>query len=96
MSISGARDQMLEDHFERLSGETSPYENLIGKDIGRSFPGVDMFRESSGEGQRKLGKVLKCFSLYDQGIGYCQGLGFLVGPLLMHMGEREAFCVLVR
>jgi hypothetical protein len=23
-------------------------------------------------------------------------LGFLVGPLLMHMGEREAFCVLVR
>lgn len=96
VSMSGARDQVLEEQYERLSGESSPYENLIGKDIGRSFPGVEMFREPGGEGQRKLGQVLKCFSLYDQKIGYCQGLGFLVGPLLMHMEEKEAFCVLVR
>jgi hypothetical protein len=34
--------------------------------------------------------------LYDHKIGYCQGLGFLVGPLLMQMGDKEAFCVLVR
>lgn len=96
MSIAGSRDALLEHEYDRLCGESSPYENLIGKDIGRSFPGVEMFRDPSGDGQQMLGRVLKCFSLYDEKIGYCQGLGFVVGPLLMHMGDKEAFCVLVR
>ena len=96
MSITGARERLLEDEYERLCGETSPYEGLIGKDIGRSFPNVEMFRDPAGEGQQMLARVLKCFSLYDEKIGYCQGLGFVVGPLLMHMGDKEAFCVLVR
>lgn len=96
MSIAGSRDPLLEPEYDRLCGESSPYENLIGKDIGRSFPGIEMFRDPSGDGQQMLGRVLKCFSLYDQKIGYCQGLGFVVGPLLMHMGDKEAFCVLVR
>ena len=96
MSVVGARDQDLADQFDRLSMESSPYENMIGKDIGRSFPGVDMFKEAGGEGQLGLAKVLKCFSLYDKDIGYCQGLGFLVGPLLMQMCDKDAFCVLVR
>ncbi|KAM7199896.1 rab GTPase-activating protein 1-like [Naviculisporaceae sp. PSN 640] len=95
-SMSGARDSTLEAMFERLSGESSPYEGLIGKDLGRSFPGVEMFRDPDGDGQRMLGTVLKCFSLYDTKIGYCQGLAFLVGPLLMHMADKQAFCVLVR
>ncbi|KAI4279102.1 MAG: hypothetical protein LQ337_000525 [Flavoplaca oasis] len=96
MSIAGSRDRLLEEEYERLCTETSPYENLIGKDIGRSFPNVDMFKDPEGEGQKMLAKVLKAFSIYDQKIGYCQGLGFVVGPLLMHMADKEAFCVLVR
>ncbi|ETS83302.1 hypothetical protein PFICI_05178 [Pestalotiopsis fici W106-1] len=95
-SMTGARDSLLLEQFEALSGESSPYEGIIGKDLGRSFPGVDMFRDSDGDGQRMLARVLKCFSLYDQKIGYCQGLAFLVGPLLMHMPDNQAFCVLVR
>jgi hypothetical protein len=94
--MCGARDRTLEGMFDRLSGESSPYEGIIGKDLGRSFPGVDMFRDPDGDGQRMLGQVLKCFSLYDTKIGYCQGLAFLVGPLLMHMPDKQAFCVLVR
>lgn len=95
-SMAGARDRDLEDAFEKLVDEKSPYEGIINKDVGRSFPGVELFRDAEGEGQKMLGRVLKCFSLQDKDIGYCQGLGFLVGPLLMNMGEREAFCVLVR
>ncbi|RFU27029.1 hypothetical protein B7463_g9294, partial [Scytalidium lignicola] len=72
-SMSGARDTILEEQFDRLCGESSPYEGIIGKDLGRSFPGVEMFRDPDGDGQR-----------------------FLVGPLLMHMGDKQAFCVLVR
>ncbi|KAG6057259.1 hypothetical protein E4U32_005271 [Claviceps aff. humidiphila group G2b] len=95
-SMSGSRDSVLEEQYERFCGESSPYELLIGKDLGRSFPGVDMFRDPDGDGQRMLGRVLKSFSLYDTKIGYCQGLAFLVGPLLMHMPDKQAFCVLVR
>ncbi|KAJ5083027.1 hypothetical protein N7532_012070 [Penicillium argentinense] len=95
-SLAGARDPSLIDEFQRLSGESSPYDGLIGKDIGRSFPNVEMFRDPNGEGQQMLARVLRCFSLYDAKIGYCQGLGFVVGPLLMHMSDAEAFCVLVR
>ncbi|KAM3424743.1 hypothetical protein BST61_g6727 [Cercospora zeina] len=95
-SMAGARDHDLEDAYERLLHEKSSYEGIINKDVGRSFPGVELFRDADGEGQKMLGRVLKCFSLHDKDIGYCQGLGFLVGPLLMNMGERDAFCVLVR
>ncbi|KAH9838832.1 Domain in Tre-2, BUB2p, and Cdc16p putative Rab-GAPs [Teratosphaeria destructans] len=95
-SMAGARDRNLERAFENLLDEKSPYEGIINKDVGRSFPGVELFRDAEGEGQKMLGRVLNCFSLHDKDIGYCQGLGFLVGPLLMNMGERDAFCVLVR
>jgi len=96
VSMAGARDADLGADFDRLVSEPSEYEGLIGKDVGRSFPGVEMFRNPEGPGQQMLGRVLKCFSLYDKEIGYCQGLGFLVGPLLMHMGDKDAFCILVR
>jgi hypothetical protein len=86
-SLAGARDPTLIEEFQRLVGESSPYDGLIGK---------DMFRDPNGEGQQMLARVLRCFSLYDAKIGYCQGLGFVVGPLLMHMSDAEAFCVLVR
>jgi hypothetical protein len=96
VSMSGARDRAIEEQFDKLLNEPSPYDRIIGKDVGRSFPQHEMFRDPEGEGQAMLGRVLKCYSLYDDKIGYCQGLGFLVGPLLMNMGDKEAFCVLVR
>lgn len=96
VSMAGARNTHVEEQFDRLSLESTPHENTIAKDLGRSFPGVEMFKDPNGDGQRMLGTVLRCFSLYDNKIGYCQGLGFLVGPLLMNMGDKQAFCVLVR
>ncbi|KAF2675039.1 hypothetical protein BT63DRAFT_27113 [Microthyrium microscopicum] len=96
VSMSGARERAIEEQYDKLYYEPSPYENMIGKDVGRSFPQHEMFRDPNGDGQRMLGSVLKCYSLYDDKIGYCQGLGFLVGPLLMNMGDKEAFCILVR
>ena len=95
-SMSGARSSHLGEQFERLTGESSPHEPVIFKDLSRTFPGVDMFRAAEGDGQRMLGRVLNCYSIFDPDIGYCQGLAFLVGPLLMHMPDKAAFCVLVR
>ena len=86
-SIAGAHDSQLHEAFARLSLEPSPYDGLIGKDVGRSFPNVDMFKEKDGEGQQMLRRVLKAFSLYDDRIGYCQGLGFVVGPVIASPGS---------
>lgn len=95
-SMSSAQDTYLEGLFEALCCEKSPYEKIITHDLPRTFPYIDMFKEENGDGQKKLQSVLRAFSLYDAEVGYCQGLGFIVGPLLMNMSEHEAFCVLVR
>ncbi|KAK9322658.1 rab-GTPase-TBC domain-containing protein [Lipomyces orientalis] len=95
-SMAGASDSTLESLFNALIAEPSPYDKVIGRDLHRTFPDVEMFRERGGQGQKMLAQVLRAFSLYDMQVGYCQGLAFLVGPLLMHMDERSAFCVLVR
>ncbi|KAK9460740.1 rab-GTPase-TBC domain-containing protein [Lipomyces oligophaga] len=95
-SMSGAADPTLQSLFNTLIAESSPYDKVILRDLHRTFPEVPMFRERGGHGQQMLGQVLRAFSLYDMQVGYCQGLAFIVGPLLMHMDERSAFCVLVR
>ncbi|KAI9250959.1 rab-GTPase-TBC domain-containing protein [Phascolomyces articulosus] len=86
----------LETLYGQLVVEHSPYERIIQRDLARTFPNVDMFKQEGGDGQQKLMRVLKAYSLYDVHVGYCQGLAFLVGPLLMNMPEQQAFCVFVR
>jgi hypothetical protein len=54
-----------------------------------------MFSSNDGLGQEVLYNVIKAFSVYDLEVGYCQGLPFIVGLLLMHMPEEEAFQLLV-
>lgn len=44
-----------------------------------------------------LFNLLKAYSIYDSEVGYCQGLSFVVGPLLMqNVSEVDAFSILVR
>lgn len=40
--------------------------------------------------------VCKAYALYDEGVGYAQGMNFLVMPLLFNMAEEEAFSLLAR
>ncbi|KAG0254817.1 hypothetical protein DFQ27_006611 [Actinomortierella ambigua] len=95
-SMSQASSTYLETMYTQLLKEHSPYERIIQRDLARTFPQIDMFKEEGGAGQGMLFNILKAYSLYDPHVGYCQGLGFLVGPLLMNMDEKEAFCVFVR
>lgn len=85
MSQSSATN--LESIYEKLVQEdadlSSPYERAISRDLARTFPNVDMFRTEDGEGQRAMGRLLRAYSVYDAHVGYCQGLAFLVGPLLL-------------
>ncbi|KAF9432136.1 hypothetical protein BGZ76_011208, partial [Entomortierella beljakovae] len=95
-SMSQASSTYLETMYTQLLKEHSPYERIIQRDLARTFPQIDMFKEEGGKGQEMLFNILKAYSLYDPHVGYCQGLGFLVGPLLMNMDEKEVFCVFVR
>ncbi|CAG8448815.1 9798_t:CDS:2 [Diversispora eburnea] len=95
-SMCQASSTYLETMYSQLLSESSPYDKIIQRDLARTFPTIEMFKEENGNGQTMLWNVLKAYSLYDPLVGYCQGLGFLVGPLLMNMGEAQAFCVFVR
>ncbi|XP_017786664.1 PREDICTED: rab GTPase-activating protein 1-like [Nicrophorus vespilloides] len=87
--------QMMETYRILITKESS-CENVIQRDIARTFPAHDFFKEAGGLGQDSLYRVSKAYAVYDVEVGYCQGLSFLAATLLLHMPEEQAFCVLVR
>lgn len=66
----------------------------ISRDVGRTFPRHVIFCQVNGMGQKALGNILRAYSAVDQEVGYCQGMGFIVGLLLGYLGEEESFWVL--
>ncbi|CAH0552956.1 unnamed protein product, partial [Brassicogethes aeneus] len=87
--------EMLENYRILITKESS-CENVIQRDIARTFPAHDFFKEIGGLGQDSLYRVSKAYAVYDSEVGYCQGLSFLAATLLLHMPEEQAFCVLVK
>ncbi|ORY95383.1 rab-GTPase-TBC domain-domain-containing protein [Syncephalastrum racemosum] len=89
-----SKDSGLEEKYLELLKNESVYEKAIWRDIPRTFADQDYF--SRKEGQDALFNVAKAYSLYDTQVGYCHGIAFVAGPLLLNMPEEEAFCVLVK
>lgn len=91
-NVHNNRTQVREKYaqFLRLP---SPCEKVIKRDIPRTFPEHDYFREKGSPGQEGLFNVMKAYSLFDSEVGYCQGSAFLVGLLLLNMPEEDAFTV---
>ncbi|CAJ0939995.1 unnamed protein product [Ranitomeya imitator] len=79
-----------------FSSQESPQDSAITRDINRTFPAHDYFKDTGGDGQDSLYKICKAYSVYDEEIGYCQGQSFLAAVLLLHMPEEQAFSVLVK
>ncbi|KAI8079919.1 rab-GTPase-TBC domain-containing protein [Halteromyces radiatus] len=95
-SASTRLETMYDDLLNNNNNHSSPYARVIQRDLSRTFPTVDMFKSDGGLGQQAMERILTSYSIYDVQVGYCQGLAFLVGPLLMTMPEKQAFCVFVR
>ncbi|XP_077680912.1 ecotropic viral integration site 5 protein homolog isoform X5 [Eretmochelys imbricata] len=91
-----AQSMPIKDQYSELLKMTSPCEKLIRRDIARTYPEHDFFKEKDSLGQEVLFNVMKAYSLVDREVGYCQGSAFIVGLLLMQMPEEEAFCVFVK
>lgn len=84
----------MQKSFEELKEVSSSHQHSIFIDLGRTFPSHPYFAAQLGRGQLCLFNVLKAYSVLDEEVGYCQGLSFVAGILLMHMREAEAFDML--
>ncbi|KFY01747.1 hypothetical protein O988_02571 [Pseudogymnoascus sp. VKM F-3808] len=69
-------------------------EKAIKRDLG-ARTSFSKFAVSAGL-QDGLFGVCKAYALFDEGVGYAQGMNFLAMPLLFNLPEEEAFCLLVR
>ncbi|KAF7556501.1 hypothetical protein G7046_g6279 [Stylonectria norvegica] len=69
-------------------------EKTIRRDLG-ARTSFSKYAASAGL-QEGLFAVCKAYALFDEGVGYTQGMNFLIMPLLFNMPEQEAFCLLVR
>ncbi|KAI7855688.1 rab-GTPase-TBC domain-containing protein [Circinella umbellata] len=94
--LSESKNHELQSKYIELLNTPSAYEKMIQRDLARTFPGHKFFKERDGVGQEGLYNVVRAYSVHDQEVGYCQGLAFVVGPLLLNMPDDEAFCVLVK
>ncbi|XP_013417491.1 TBC1 domain family member 1 isoform X2 [Lingula anatina] len=85
----------LETPYQDLLRQLTTHQHAILIDLGRTFPTHEYFTTPLGVGQLSLFNLLKAYSLLDTEVGYCQGLSFVAGILLMHMPEEEAFDTLI-
>lgn len=73
------------DKYRLLLTKETKCENVIQRDINRTFPANAAFKEIGGSGQDALFKVCKAYAVYDTEVGYCQGLTFIAASLLLHV-----------
>merc|ERR1712142_298712 len=78
----------------KLKSQLTSHQHAILIDLGRTFPNHGYFSGALGPGQCGLFNLLKAYSILDPEVGYCQGLPFCVGLLLMHTEEEQAFQLL--
>ena len=95
--LFAGKDKLVEKGlFEKLDKEpiNKNSEFSIIKDLDRTYPLCQLFKEKYGKGQRNLFRVLSNYSKYNKNIGYVQGLGYLAALFLIYMDEESAFYML--
>lgn len=85
------RQQPPETPFQDLLKQLTAQQHAILVDLGRTFPTHQYFSAQLGAGQLSLYNLLKAYSLLDTEVGYCQGISFVAGLLLLHMSEEQSF-----
>nr|XP_045614273.1 TBC1 domain family member 1-like [Procambarus clarkii] len=80
--------------YESMIKELTSQHHAILIDLGRTFPTHPYYMQTLGPGQLALFNLLKAYSLLDKDVGYCQGLSFVGGILLLHVEEEAAYNLL--
>ncbi|KAG8231598.1 hypothetical protein J437_LFUL012290 [Ladona fulva] len=95
MSVSGAdviREQAPPDFYSRtLAGpKDEALVDIVRTDLPRTFPDNVFFTEDHQTSHRQmLFNVLVAYGHHNQEVGYCQGLNYIVGLLLLVTKDEE-------
>ncbi|KAJ2162677.1 hypothetical protein GGF46_000402 [Coemansia sp. RSA 552] len=94
--LSGAATLEQPGRYGQLTAASAlPIYDVIERDVSRSYPDHVLFADDDSAGQRQLRRVLRAYAHYNQAVGYCQGMGRLVGLfLIVGLPEEHAFWAL--
>ena len=81
-------------YIDNLYCDNSIYNNLIEKDLTRTFPNDNSFKKGKSNYQ-KLYSILKSYSNYNKKIGYAQGLNFMAGNALFFFNTNEEISMFI-
>lgn len=81
--LCGASETNHKENFKEYLKKQSACEKIIRRDIDRTYPDHEFFRNPSG--QESLFNVMKAYSIHDPEVGYCQGSAFICGLLLIQV-----------
>ncbi|KAK3681157.1 hypothetical protein LTR37_020979 [Vermiconidia calcicola] len=88
------KGKLMLEKQKREVAALSKLEKAIKRDLG-TRTSYSKFTQAAGL-QDGLFGVCKAYALFDEGVGYAQGMNFIAMPLLFNMTEEEAFTLLVR
>uniref|UniRef100_A0A1A7W8X0 ADP-ribosylhydrolase like 1 n=1 Tax=Iconisemion striatum TaxID=60296 RepID=A0A1A7W8X0_9TELE len=94
MAASGAQNQLEKNpgyYQSLLVGQHDPkLVETIRTDLNRTFPDNIQFRKTSNQClQKALYNVLLAYGHHDPAVGYCQGMNFVAGYLLIVTKDEE-------
>ncbi|EME87145.1 uncharacterized protein MYCFIDRAFT_125656 [Pseudocercospora fijiensis CIRAD86] len=93
-SAPEAKSNLLAEKQKREAAALQKLEKAIKRDMG-TRTSYSKYTQSAGL-QDGLFGVCKVYALFDEGVGYAQGINFIAMPLLFNMSEEEAFTLLYR
>ena len=67
-----SNDTEIMDAYRILITKECSADSVILRDIHRTFPAHDFFKDSGGLGQEALAKISRAYAVYDEEVGYCQ------------------------
>ncbi|PWA19071.1 hypothetical protein CCH79_00004989 [Gambusia affinis] len=94
MTASGAREQLEKNpgYYQSMlaTHNDSKLVETIRTDLNRTFPDNVLFRKSSDPClQKSLFNVLLAYGYHNPSVGYCQGMNFIAGYLLIITKDEE-------
>lgn len=83
------QEHILSQDYPSLSTRLNDWTHQIAIDIGRTFPELHSFAQDQ---QHQLWRVLNAYASYNPTLGYCQGMNFVAGLLLLVSNYQEEEC----
>eukprot|EP00045_Choanoeca_perplexa_P008809 m.82762 g.82762 ORF g.82762 m.82762 type:complete len:989 (+) comp14633_c1_seq1:70-3036(+) len=96
LKLAKVENSPMESQYPLLLKQECLVLDSIKWDLERTFPGHPKFQEKDGEGQVQLMHLNMAYSIFDEEIGYVQGLSFITAVLLLHLPEESAFVLFVQ